>query len=111
MSDPQAPASERRRHSATWKPGQSGNPGGRRDTKELRELARTYTEDAIRTVAELMLSDSTPPNVRIQAADLLLNRGWGRPVQAIEGPDGESLFTGIQVTLVRPAIPERSLDS
>ena len=37
--------------------GQSGNPGGRpRDEQKVAELARSYTREAIETLAELMRS-------------------------------------------------------
>ncbi len=29
-----------------------------------------------------MRSDATPPGVRVRAAEVLLDRGWGRPLQA-----------------------------
>ena len=59
--------------------GQSGNPGGRpRDEKKVAELARSYTREAIETLAELMRSGNEE-RVRGTAAQALLDRGWGKP--------------------------------
>jgi hypothetical protein len=66
-----------------WAKGQSGNPGGRpRIMRDVQALARQYSNEAIRTLGELMRSDAAPPGVRVRAAELLLDRGWGRPLQA-----------------------------
>lgn len=69
--------------SGSWKPGQSGNPGGRpREIGYLRELAREKTEEAIETLADVMQHGSDA--ARVAAATALLDRGYGRPSQSIE---------------------------
>jgi hypothetical protein len=78
-----------------FRPGQSGNPTGRgRATLEVRDLARTYTEEAVRTLVTIMRSDRSPAAARVAAAQAVLDRGWGRPVQALEhsGPEGSALL-------------------
>jgi hypothetical protein len=66
--------------------GQSGNPGGRAklegEALEVRTMARKLTTKAISTLEECL--DAKERKVRVMAAEALLNRGWGRPVQAIE---------------------------
>ena len=63
--------------------GQSGNPGGRpRDEQKVAELARSYTREAIETLAELMRSGNDE-RLRGTAAQALLDRGWGKPKVAV----------------------------
>jgi Family of unknown function (DUF5681) len=78
-----------------FRPGQSGNPTGRgRATLELRDVARTYTEEAVRTLVTIMRSDRSPAAARVAAAQAVLDRAWGRAVQALEhsGPEGSALL-------------------
>src|SRR5205823_2700503 len=57
-----------------FKPGQSGNPGGRpRELKEVREAAREHTAEAIERLAHWMRSDD--PRASPAAAQALLDRG------------------------------------
>jgi hypothetical protein len=52
-----------------FRPGQSGNPTGRgRATLEVRDLARTYTEEAVRTLVAIMRSDRSLAAARVAAA-------------------------------------------
>ncbi len=67
-----------------WKKGQSGNPGGRpKEVAEVRELSRQYTDEAIQTLVTLMQSAKLE-RTRLAAASELLDRGYGRPPQAID---------------------------
>jgi hypothetical protein len=47
---------------------------------ELGSLARAYTDRAILTLGGIMEKGLEEAN-RIRAADILLDRGWGRPKQ------------------------------
>jgi hypothetical protein len=58
---------------------------------DLRSLARSYTEVCVRTLAALVVQETVAPAARVAAAALLLDRGWGRPVQPIAGDDGQPL--------------------
>ena len=61
--------------------GRSGNPSGRRKADvELRALARSYTAAAVKILATVM-RDAKSPRARAFAAEKLLERGWGKPVQ------------------------------
>lgn len=76
---------------ARWTKGQSGNPGGRPKDSELREAARAHTKDAIATLVSVMKNKKAPAAARVTAACALLDRGYGKPNQAITGEDGEPL--------------------
>jgi hypothetical protein len=68
--------------------GQSGNPGGRpKAALNVQELARAYTEQAVRALVEALAD----PRLKVQAAVAILDRAWGRPVQAIAAENGASL--------------------
>jgi hypothetical protein len=70
---------------SSFKPGQSGNPGGRPAVvKEVRELAKTYTVEAIETLAAIMRDTSANPGSRVAAANSLLDRGHGKAPQTYE---------------------------
>ena len=64
--------------SGQFAPSQSGNPGGRpKDEHRVSELARSYTLEAIETLADLM-RHGKDERVRGTAAQALLDRGWGK---------------------------------
>jgi hypothetical protein len=68
--------------------GRSGNPGGRpKAALNVQELARAHTEDAIQTLVEALKD----PKLKVQAATALLDRGWGKPIQAIEASAQEDI--------------------
>ena len=67
-----------------WKPGQSGNPGGRpRAVGEVRDLAREQTGTAIDTLAGIC-QNGRSESARVAAAVALLDRGWGRAIASTE---------------------------
>lgn len=87
-----------------WKPGQSGNPGGRpRVVADIQALARQHTEAAVRALVAALGS----PRERVAAAQALLDRGYGRAPQRTEltGADGGPIQTQ-QVEDLRAPIDE-----
>jgi hypothetical protein len=87
--------------STRWKPGQSGNPGGRpRVIAEVRDLARERTAAVIVALTEIALDRRQPAAARVAASHELLNRGWGRPWVAVEPPP-ESPRRDMQAVLRR----------
>ena len=66
--------------STAWKPGQSGNPGGRpKITADIKELARVHTLDAVKALVEALAR----PEHAVPAAGMLLAYGYGRPTQNV----------------------------
>jgi len=59
-----------------FKPGQSGNPGGR--PRGIAALARAHTDRAVEVLVEGM--EDEDHKVRIAAAREVLDRGWGKPL-------------------------------
>ena len=72
------------RRQLKFRKGQSGNPGGRpKVLGEVQELARQYAPKAIVELARLALKAKSE-TARIAAIRELLDRGYGRPQQAME---------------------------
>ena len=72
-------------HSSRWQKGQSGNPGGRpKVIGDLQEQARQWSGEALDTLREVATSKDAPPSARVSAAVALLDRGYGKPPQAID---------------------------
>lgn len=72
------PSENRPDQMARFKPGQSGNPGGRPAiVKSIQELTRQKTPEAIAA----LLAALKKPGERVSAASVLPAYGYGRPVQ------------------------------
>lgn len=68
--------------------GQSGNPTGRpRDT--IAKLARERGPEALAVLVEIMVDKSAFPKDRMAAAEAVLSRGFGRPVQPTAETDAD----------------------
>ena len=87
-----------------FQPGQSGNPSGRpKECAEVKALARQHTEQAIAVLASIMLNEDAKETARVAAASALLDRGYGKPAQALVGdPDAPLQIETIKRVLVRP---------
>ena len=61
-----------------FRPGQSGNPGGRpKVIGHVRDLARAHTELAITKLAAIVMR-CRDPRAQVAAAKELLDRAWGK---------------------------------
>ena len=62
--------------------GQSGNPSGRpKENSAVKKLAQSHCIAAIEELVRLMKSDDD--KIRIQACNAILDRGLGKPAQAL----------------------------
>lgn len=74
---------------------------------EIRSLARAHTATAINTLVGIMNQEEAAPAARVAAANAILDRGWGKPAQPIDG-DGEGgpiLIEKVERLIVRPNAP------
>lgn len=82
-----------------FKPGQTGNPGGR--PKGLAELVRRETKDGaelVRFMLGVLRGRKQPLRYRLEAAAWLADRGFGKALQQMElsGPGAEPLTIRIE---------------
>jgi HEAT repeat protein len=77
--------------------------GGRPKTlAEVRELARTHTVEAIETLAQIMRDPNENARARVAAASAILDRGWGKPEQAV-ALDARHQWSGEEIVVVTRA--------
>ncbi|GLH77507.1 hypothetical protein SSBR45G_24150 [Bradyrhizobium sp. SSBR45G] len=71
---------------------------------EIRSIARGHTKTAINTLVGVMRSPKATHAARVSAANAILDRGWGKPPQALEnGEDGAlELIHRIERVIVHP---------
>lgn len=73
------------RHAGMFKSGMSGNPTGRPKTDiKIKELAQQYTDEAIKTLIDIAKNPKANDSARVQAANSILDRAYGKPAQHIE---------------------------
>ena len=61
---------------------QAGTPN--KATASVREAAQQYTDEALKTLVEVMGDETAPPAARVAAANSLLDRGHGKPRQELD---------------------------
>jgi hypothetical protein len=73
---------------------------------QIKSLARAHTERAIQVLQGIMDQPSASEAARVSAANSLLDRGWGKPAQAIVGGDEDDpdlkIIHEIRRTIVNP---------
>lgn len=74
--------------------------------KRLSDIAKQYEEEAIATLAEIMRDRDAPHAARATAANHILDRARGKPIQSMEhsGKDGGdiAIVARIERVVVRP---------
>jgi Family of unknown function (DUF5681) len=85
-----------KRRGGSWKPGQSGNPGGRpKDAFKIAEYARQFSTEAIDKIVAIMRDPNVDVRAVIAAAIAILDRGIGKPMQPTQqqllGADGQPI--------------------
>ena len=90
------PAKKRPPPTNGFKKGQSGNPSGRApitpEERSLIDMCKAHTTEAVATILQIMADGDNDRN-KLTAASYIIDRGWGKAVQAIEhgNKDGKAL--------------------
>lgn len=82
-----------------------GRPKGalNKATAEIKALAQEYGPDALKTLVSIMKAAKQPPAARVAAAKELLDRGYGKPAQPVEGGDPDKpINMALQIVFRRP---------
>jgi hypothetical protein len=87
----------------TWKPGQSGNPGGRSprvgpNGETIVQLCRAKTGELIERAAAIALDPAAEHKDALTAIFGLLDRGWGKPKESV---DIDAKVEGIALPVIR----------
>lgn len=89
----------------TFKPGTSGNPGGRpKRGNPAQKEAMKHAERAVKYQVSVMDDLDEKTDTRLKAAEYIITRAYGKPVESIEltGEDGDTIRQSLTVTFVRP---------
>lgn len=86
--------------------GVSGNPSGRpKEYREVVALAREKSAAAIATLAEIMTNTELRESARVKAAEVLLDRGYGKAPQTVnintDAMSDEELFSEARAIIMR----------
>ena len=81
-------AGKRKATPGSFKPGQSGNPGGRpkktQEQKDALQAIRDLAPNAAEVLKSMLEDMSVPPAQRLRAAELILDRAYGKAEAKVE---------------------------
>ena len=96
-----------------WKPGQSGNPGGKGGTYyAMMRLARQFSPEATQILIDIAKDPNEESRNKIVAIGMLYDRAWGKPRDYDPAADKEeirprfdpSLFTREQLAQIETTL-------
>jgi hypothetical protein len=58
---------------------------------EIRSIARSHTRTAVNVLVGIMRSNDATPAARVSAANAILDRGWGKAAQPVQGGDEDAI--------------------
>lgn len=80
--------------STSWQKGHCPNPGGRiGGLKEIRDKALTLSLKGLVLLEKVIMDENEPTKIRLQALNMAMDRGLGKPIQAIEIQETPDLYS------------------
>lgn len=71
----------------------------------LKELAREYTDEALEALLDV-LRNATSDGAKVQAANSILDRGYGKPSQVLAGDEDGGAIRAVHEIIMRGVRPE-----
>src|SRR6478672_4950401 len=72
-----------------YQKGQTGNPSGKpKIYTDMVKMARSHSKEALDKLVEIMRNKRSP-KLALKAAELILDRAWGKAPQALVGEGGD----------------------
>lgn len=86
------------------RPGAGRKPGRVAKAKlDIAERAKTHGNTALAVLVEVATDAEQPAAARVSAANALLDRGYGRPMQAVDHTTGGEAFQFPQTIVIKAA--------
>jgi hypothetical protein len=92
--------------------GQHGGPrpnSGRKPGKSsapLREIARQHMEKAVNALLNVLDDVEAPAAARVSAANSILDRGYGKPAQPVDGDGEGGAIRAVHEIILRGVMPK-----
>lgn len=100
---------KRKAPKSAFKPGQSGNPGGRpKAVRELLEVARAACPETLAYLVRVRDDEGEETRARLEAGKILLAYGLGAPPKQPEADPIESMSDDELVSKVREVLATRA---
>ena len=73
-----------------------------RTSPDIRQLARQYTTEALDTLVGVMRDRESGASARASAANIVLDRAWGKPTQSVDANVDGSMTVCVVTGVPRP---------
>lgn len=110
MADTDTPALKNNQRRPSGKGGARPGAGRKANvpnkaTRTLKELAREYTPEALRTLAQIMTKGESEA-ARVSAANAILDRGYGKPSTVLAGDEDGGAIQTVHRIILEAVSPE-----
>lgn len=86
------------------RPNSGRKPG--KVTAPLREIARQHMKTAVNALLGVLKDDEAPAAARVSAANSILDRGYGKPAQPIDGDGEGGAIKSVHEIILRGVMPK-----